>query len=263
MMTTPRRLIFGEVAQQYDSHRPTYPDAVADDLVALSAVAPGATVVEVGAGTGKATVLFAARGFAVLAIEPSAEMAAVAARNCAGYPAVRIVETDFERWDPAGERFALIYSAQAWHWVDPLVGYARARAALREGGVLGAFWNRPAWGPSAVRTALAEVYAALAPELSSDQTMHPANPQADDEDGWSDDIARGAGFGAPEWRRYGWTASWTAPAYAGLLGTLSEHRLLDPPRREALLGAVTATIEDHGGILEIPMATVLVFARAV
>ena len=79
-----RRLVFGEVAELYDRHRPTYPAELIDDLVALAGLDASRPVLEVGAGTGKATVLFAQRGIPVLAIEPSPEMAAIAGRAAAG-----------------------------------------------------------------------------------------------------------------------------------------------------------------------------------
>ena len=70
----PRRLVFGEVAGLYDRARPGYPASLIDDLVRWAQ--PGARALEIGAGTGKATRLLAARGVSVLGIEPSAEMAA-------------------------------------------------------------------------------------------------------------------------------------------------------------------------------------------
>ncbi len=47
-----RRLVFGDVAEQYDRARPSYPEAMVDDLVALGAIRPAARLLEVGAGTG-------------------------------------------------------------------------------------------------------------------------------------------------------------------------------------------------------------------
>src|ERR1700742_1269450 len=97
-----RRLVFGEVAELYDRHRPTYPAELVDDLVALAGLDGSRPVLEVGAGTGKATVLFASRGIPVIAVEPSAEMAAVAARNAGAAGTVEIEQSDFEAWDPRG-----------------------------------------------------------------------------------------------------------------------------------------------------------------
>jgi trans-aconitate methyltransferase len=135
-MPRERRLVFGEVAELYDRYRPAYPERLADDLVRLADLTGAQTVLEVGAGTGNATAMLAARGFPVLAIEPSEAMVAVARRNFAAYPQVQIEQSDFENWDPAGRRFPLVFSAQAWHWVNPDVGYTRVRSVLSRGGLL-------------------------------------------------------------------------------------------------------------------------------
>src|SRR5262249_47964047 len=140
-MPREQRLVFGEGAERYDLARPSYPDALIDDLIATAGVDGRGTALEVGTGTGKATAMFAARGISVLGIEPSAEMAAVARRNLAAYTNVAIERSDFETWDPAGRTFPLVFSAQAWHWVSPSVGYARAAAVLEPRGLLAAFWN--------------------------------------------------------------------------------------------------------------------------
>ncbi len=120
-----QRLVFGEVAELYDKARASYQDALIDDVIAFAG-GPGLRAVEVGAGTGKATVGFAARGLDILALEPSPAMVAVARRNCAPYPRVRIEQTSFEDWpaDPGG--YGLVYSAQAWHWVRPEIRYQKA-----------------------------------------------------------------------------------------------------------------------------------------
>jgi SAM-dependent methyltransferase len=262
-MATPRRLVFGEVAELYDQSRPSYPEELVDDLIALAGLGEGRRALEVGAGTGKATVLFAARGVNVLAIEPSPGMAAVARRNFAGFDDVEVVEADFEGWDAAGERFALLYSAQAWHWIDPDVRYGRARAALTPGAILAAFWNRAAWGASPVRDALSDVYRREAPGMDPGNPMHPDNLTPDDESGWPAEIAAADGFDAPGLRRYDWSNQMSSEEYTGLLATLSEVRLLEEPTRDALLAGVRDAIEDHGGTFTMPMSTHVRLARAV
>jgi SAM-dependent methyltransferase len=256
----PRRLVFGEVAELYDASRPTYPAALIDDVLELGGVRSHERILEVGAGTGKATVLFAARGLDVLAIEPNHEMAAVARRNCAGYPGVEFVESDFEHWNPQGRRFRLLVSAQAWHWVDHAVGFERAHAALVPGGLLAPFWNRPAWKPSRLRDDLRRVYAEIAPDLVTDNPMHPAN-DGRDEDDWPSDVAAGGGFGDAMVRVYEGSVDYTADSFVALVGTLSEIRLLEPSRRDALLAAIRGQIERHGGSLTMPMNTRLCVAR--
>ena len=114
-----RRTSFDRNAEQYDAVRPSYPDAAIDDLLKRSSIEPGGRVLEVGAGTGKATVLLARRGYSVVAIEPAPRMAALLRRHVAPYKNVSIAETTFEAWDGAEESFDLVVSAQAFHWVRP------------------------------------------------------------------------------------------------------------------------------------------------
>lgn len=262
-MTVPQRLLFGEVADLYDRHRPSYPAALIDDLLGEAALHEGRRAIEVGAGTGKATELFAARGAAVLAVEPSAEMAAAARRRLAAYPRVEFVESDFEALDLGGETFPLLYAAQSWHWIDPDVRYGRARAALDPGGLLGVFWNRPAWGSTDVRTALSAVYRRHAPDMPTDGPMHPDNPSPLGDDDWPAEIAMVAEFSTPEVRMYHWSQEYSADDYAALVSTLSDIQQLEAGRRERLLDAIRATIADHGGSLTMPLITRLHTARAV
>jgi SAM-dependent methyltransferase len=102
-------------------------------------------VLEVGAGTGKATVLLAERGLEVVALEPSVEMAAVARRNCGRFPHVAVTDVTFQNWPAEREAFQLVVSAQAWHWIAAEVRYSKARDVLTPGGALAVFWNRPLW----------------------------------------------------------------------------------------------------------------------
>lgn len=256
-----RRLVFGEVAELYDRHRPTYPPALIDDLVALAGLDGSQAVLEVGAGTGKATTLFAGRGIPVVAVEPSAEMAAVARRGAGAHGGVTIEEGDFEAWDPRGRRFPLLFSGQAWHWVRPEVGLPKARDVLLPGGLLAPFWNRVAWEHADIRETLDEVYTRVAPELSRDGPMHPANLLVDAGDQWDAGVTAVDGLTGPEIRVYEWRLDYSANEYAGLLATASEIRLLDAARRESFLAAITAAIAVHGEPVGIPMRTQACLAR--
>src|SRR6058998_222796 len=96
------RRTFGTVAEQYDRARPSYPAEVFDDLAELAGLREGSRVVEIGPGTGKATVELVRRGYAVTGIELSPDLAEVARRNA---PRAAIVVADFETWEPERSRF--------------------------------------------------------------------------------------------------------------------------------------------------------------
>ncbi|MEY9988613.1 SAM-dependent methyltransferase [Streptomyces sp. V4I8] len=127
---------FDEDAELYDRARPGYPPELFDDLADVAGAGPGRHVLEVGAGTGKATVPLAERGCRITAVELGAGMAAVARRNLAGFEAVNVVTADFETWPLPQEPFDTVVSATAFHWIDPAVRMAKAADALRPGGAL-------------------------------------------------------------------------------------------------------------------------------
>jgi SAM-dependent methyltransferase len=239
--------ISGEVADLYDRVRPSYPEQVVDDVLDFAALAPGDRALEVGCGTGKATAQFAAHGLDVLCLEPSAPMAAIAARTC---PQATIELTTLEDWPVTFGAFALVYSAQAWHWVTPEVGFAKARQALGPGGALALFWNYPQRDDSDVGRGLREVYERLAPGA--------AGPDPQD---WGGAIDRSGAFGPVTTRSYHWSTTYSARCYLDLLRTHSGHRLLVAHDRERLLAEVAAVLDRGGGAYTMPYVTHLYLTR--
>jgi SAM-dependent methyltransferase len=239
-LTREQRLVFGEVAEDYARERPGYPDALLDDVAAL-----GRRALEVGAGTGKATAGLLARGVAVTALEPSAQMAAVGRRLSPGATWVVSGIEDFA----SDVRFDVVYAAQSWHWVEPERGFARAHEALRPGGRLALFWNRAGDGDPAQRRALDAIYARLAPDLG-----RSAGRGTD----YADQIRDSGRFTDVEERRYDWSQVRSAESYVRLLGTHSNHRLLPDDRRARLHAAVRDAL---GESIRIDYVTRLYLAR--
>jgi len=124
---------FGTDAERYDRARPRYPDAMVDRIVAGS---PGPDALDVGCGTGIAARQFQAAGCEVLGVDPDARMADLARRL-----GVEVEVATFEAWDPAGREFDAVVAGQAWHWIDPVAGAAKAALVLRPGGRLALFWH--------------------------------------------------------------------------------------------------------------------------
>jgi SAM-dependent methyltransferase len=251
--TDEQRLAFGHAAELYDEIRPDPPATVIDVVMAAAGLAAGDSVYEVGAGTGKATVAFAARGLRVLAIEPSPAMAALARRNCARFAGVTIVESDFEGWQPPERRPALV-CFQAWHWIRPEVGYRRAHEALVARGVLAASWTFPAWERCPQREGLRQAYAAVVPEMAADFPMHPAADSTALAGDWETESVAGGHFAGPAVWEHAWTRRYSSSDYCRLLQTHQDHILLAPARRERLLAAVREALDAAGGGgLELPL----------
>jgi SAM-dependent methyltransferase len=113
-MAVEQRFTFDGVAELYDRHRPRYPDALFDELAALSAISPEGRILEIGCGTGQATIPLARRGFSVLCLEPGPALARLAQQKLAGFPKVEILPLTFEAWPVEAAAFSLVVSAQAF-----------------------------------------------------------------------------------------------------------------------------------------------------
>ncbi len=149
---------FGADAGRYDRARPTYPADLVDRIIAAS---PGRDVLDVGCGTGISARLFQAAGCRVLGVDPDPRMAELARQG-----GTETEVATFEDWDPAGRTFDAVIAAQAWHWVDPVAGAAKAAAVLRPYGRLAVFWNAfdP---PKDLRAAFGEIFRRVLPDSPS------------------------------------------------------------------------------------------------
>jgi len=145
---------FGTDPARYDRARPRYPDEL---IARILAGLPGPEVLDVGTGTGIVARQVRAAGGHVVGVEPDERMAAAA--RATGIP---VEVATFERWDPAGRMVDAVVAGQAWHWVDPVAGAAKAAQVLRPGGRLAVFWNADE-PPAEAAAALAEAYRRLAP----------------------------------------------------------------------------------------------------
>ncbi len=262
-----RRLSFGAAAEQYDRVRPGYPARMIDDVIAYADARPGDHVLDVGAGTGRAGLLFAQRGYAVTAVEPDREMAAVASRRAAtAGQTLALLVSDFETASLPAERFRLIVSGTAWHWVTPGVRNDLAARTLAPGGVLAPFWNRPRWSGHPLRSRFDQAYAAVAREFAA-RPPGPMNPfgaptEGRETAGWLErEFAGRDDFTDLETRLYLWRQRYSTEEYLGLLATHSDHALLPRSARERLFAGIRAAIDAAGGSFELEYETMLCLAR--
>ena len=240
------RSTFDGVASLYDEVRPGYPERLFDDLALLSGTGPGARALEIGCGTGQATLPLARRGYHLLGVELGANLAAVARTKLADHPNARVLACSFEEWPLEEEAFDLVVSATAFHWVDPRVRYRKSAQALRPGGSLALVWNRadPEGGSEGFLEALEDVHRREAPELAPERRPPSLDRDADK----AGEMERSGFFGRPEERVHRFAVSRDAEGYLRLLGTFSSHRALDERTRLRLFAAVGRLIdEEYGG----------------
>jgi SAM-dependent methyltransferase len=256
-----RRLSFDKIAEAYQRYRPGYPDALIERIERTAGLNRGSRLLEIGCGPGKATLLFAKRGYEILCIEPGANLIRLAVENLHGYP-VSFVNCLFEEWQERHEAFDLVYSAQAFHWVPKNVGYAKAAAALKPDGYLALFWNRSPRQKNDLRQQIASVYQRCAPELVDLHSQSDAE-MTEYESEQAAEIQAGGQFRDVTISHFTWKQQYTTEAYLGLLSTHSDHSTLPPERLACLLDGIGEAIERFGSGLDLHYSTVLYLGRKI
>ncbi|ABW13527.1 Methyltransferase type 11 [Parafrankia sp. EAN1pec] len=245
---------FGVDPERYDRARPRYPDALVERIVATS---PALDALDVGCGTGIAARQFQAAGCTVLGVDPDARMAEFARRT-----GVEVEVATFEAWDPAGRGFDAVVSGQAWHWVDPVAGAAKAAQVLRPGGRLAVF-GHAFDAPPEVQEAFTAVYRRVAPDsplnLRPTGRDQPTRTAADIYQAMfakaADGIRQAGGFGEPEQWRFDWEQSYTRDEWLDHLPATGALTQLSPDKLAEVLNWVGAAIDKIGGGFTMPYTT--------
>jgi trans-aconitate methyltransferase len=238
--------IFGEVAALYDEIRPGYP---AELVTALREYRGRefASVVDIGAGTGKATAALLALAAPITCVEPDPRMAALLEVKL---PQVVVVNAAFEEWTPPAAGVDLIACATAWHWMDPASRNRRAFDALAPGGVLAVFHNRFEYADAAVSEAIDAALQAVDPTVE-DRAVHWSLTDVSDSGLFADIEER-------EWHRF---PVLTTQQYLQLMQTFSPFRRHSERDQRAALAGLTEALARFGGAITMDIRTVLTLAR--
>ncbi len=270
--------VFNEIAEEYERHRPAYPDALIDRACEAAGLAAGARVLEIGCGTGQLTRSLLARGLRVTAVEPGEQLIARARDRLAGGD-VEFVNARLEDASVPRAHYRAVFAASAIHWVDPDVSWRKIADALVDGGTValvsyfGLEDPRSAEDQQALRAGLARI----APELAAEW------PSYRDLDG----LLAGATLRRENVSEaWAWLGSYevarryvrdlfqdtllaampilvehTADALNALLGTMSFWARLSPRQSDALLAENQALHERLGRPIRSSTVACLVTAR--
>ncbi|MBI5624278.1 MAG: class I SAM-dependent methyltransferase [Elusimicrobia bacterium] len=254
-----RRTTFDKIAADYDQVRPGYPAESVEDVISMAALPETGRILEIGCGTGQATIAFARRGFSMTCLDVGQELAARAARNCRKYPNVQVLCKSFEDWRPAGKTFDLVMSASAFHWVPPEIGYPKAARVLGKVGSVALLSNLHPLPYTGFFHEVQTVYRKFVPEWRDTiegPTPEEAIPLTQAH------IAETGLFGPASIRVYAWARLFCRDDYLRLLNTYSDHRALADEQRTRLFAAIGDLIDSqYGGEVTRPYLTVLHIAR--
>lgn len=236
------RLTFNEDVLNYDKMRPTYVEELFQDVIQFSNLTNSKKALEIGIGTGQATLPFLKTGCKVTAIELGENLAIFSSAKFSSFANFDVRNGDFETIALNPDRYDFIYSATAFHWIPQEIGYPKVYQLLRSGGVLALFWNRPQpMKENELHTAMQKLYAKYNPS-SREPAAHTEEKCLE----IANTIKR-YGFTDVSFKLYHQTRTFDAQSYVSLLNTYSDHRALQEEKRILFEKEMIETINDYGG----------------
>jgi trans-aconitate methyltransferase len=221
----PRAKTFNEDAELYDRMRPGYPEVIFKQLQKSAGLSQTSRVLEVGCGTGQATKSLINFTRNITCLEPGKALLRVAKQNL---PDLEFANTTFEAFKTR-QNFDCIFSATAWHWVDPQIGYLHARELLSNLGCLAVLRNyHVETNPDAFLNQAQFIFAKYSgsskkPDLTSRDQIDSA--RKDMENNYFHLVGE---YECP------WQQTYSIDDYIALRNTYSPHRSMDTAARTAL-----------------------------
>ena len=238
---------FNSVCTEYDRWRPNYVKELYDDIFNVKEITSSSNVLEVGIGTGQATLPILETGCSLTAIELGDQLAEFSKYKFKNYSKMNVKNLAFQDFECPPNSFDLIFSATAFHWIPEDIGYTKIFDMLKRGGVFARFANHPYKDKKRnnIHIAFENIYAKYMPgslagdEYSEENAKNIA------------DIASKYEFIDISYRLYHRTRTFTADEYTSLLGTYSDNIAIEETIRIKFFDEIRDAINDNGGIITI------------
>ena len=252
---TTNRLQFNKVAEDYENVRPTYPPDIFDRIVKYCGLTEDFNVLEIGCGTGQATLPIARLGVRLLAIDPGDHLLKLAQAKLSTYPKVALRHCFFEDADLPPNSFDLAISATAFHWIPPEIAYPKTAEFLKPGGTLALFWNMMPTFEDKIELALRNICDFHVPGLG-DSSFGKGSRIASDEG--VDELRASGLFTNIERDWYKWSIRLSGGDFAKLLFTFGNFQALSSALGTQLFNSIQDWVKhDLGDVIECRYETVL------
>lgn len=248
--------MFNQAADYYDKYRPGYPKDIINSIIEETGMKNGSRIIEIGAGSGKATELFAGRGFNILCIEPGEDLVKIGNDKFKN-DTISFKCSRFEQYDFADQDWDVVLAAQAFHWVPQPQGYEKCADVLKTGGHLAVFWNMYITYDNALDNellALSNKYGGFADFLSEKDCETRIHSIVSD-------IENSKLFSKPKVFRKLWKQDYTAEEYFGFVSTGNRFIQKSEDEKAAAFLDIVDLCNKNNGIIERPYLCVLYLAE--
>jgi len=253
------RLTFDRVPEIYDRIRPSYPAELFDALFAV--LPPDPSIVEVGPGTGQATVDLLDRGARVTAIEIGPDLASLLRAKFAGFEQLTVLNSSFEQAPVSAGSFDAVVCATMYHWISPTNQIERPLELLKPEGVLGVIdlIQVDADSDRGYFDRVQPIYEAFGQARTDwdPKTYATAQPKI------ADRVEASERFADVQVHRVPWDQTYSSSNYRELLMTFSGTQMLPVEKRDNMLDQLIAVVDnEYDGVVTRPLVATLTLARA-
>lgn len=251
-----KKNLFQNVINDYEYGRPQYPEELYAAVNRFSGIGPASEILEVGAGTGQATGLFALHGHRLDLLEVSDQQVTFLQGKYGLQDNIKVTKSYFEDYEP-DKQYDLIYSATAFHWIKCENGYPKAWRMLREGGTMAVFWNVffDLYHSGGIFDGLNELRKAYMPNESLGDDLETIKDKRIRQ------ITVGGYFEMPEYIEFHWTDRYDAKRFTAWANTYSRVLVLGDKQRMEYLNAVEHYILEQGGVVDVPQTVSLYMVK--
>lgn len=239
-----KKYIFDQMVINYEKRRPNYGTEVFKDIIDYAGITMDKSIIEIGCGTGKATEPFLKTKCEVTAIELGENLALYTKKKFRDYGNLDVVKSAFEDYECGDNKFDMLYSATAFHWIPEEIGYKKAFRIIKNGGSIALFWNKPFVNnkDNPLHQKIQSIYNDFLPEW---------NHKVSDNERKSKHIERidnikKYGFVDMVVKQYENVRTMSGAEYIELLNTYSDHASLDKSIQLPFYNAIRTAIEDYG-----------------
>lgn len=252
-------MMFDQAASYYDKFRPSYPQKIIDTLIRKTGMNLNSKILEIGAGSGKATELFAPQGYNFLCIDPGEQLVEVGRKKFANFNNIKFEAARFEEYPAEAAAFDVIFSAQAFHWIPQPIGFQKCAEALKDGGYLALLWNMYITFDNEIDNELIEIsdkYGGIADFLSkSDCQKRIASITSQ--------IKNSNLFLLPEVHQLLWKQTYSTDEYFGFMLTGNSFVQKTKEEKEKAYEEILNLSHKNNGVIERPYLCVLYLAQKI
>ena len=248
---------FDQTADYYDLYRPSYPKQVIQQLVEGAHLDKQSKVLEIGAGSGKATELIKDYGFSIKCVEIGESLVQEGRKKFCKDKNITFECTRFEEMQDTGERYDAIMAAQSFHWIPQPVGFEKCALFLKKGGYLALMWNMYLYDDREEHQQLIQLsnkYGGFADFVTMDNAKDRIRTIVNN-------IEDSGLFFTPRVYQQEWQMDYTAKQYCGFLQTGNRFVQLEEDEKKQAYSDIIHLANQFDGKIHRPYMTVLYMAQ--